>query len=258
MVSPTDRLRAWRIVQAAWLASWFIKLDVLVRVFWGAERAPIESVPLFPQALVSPHLAQGAFVIPIVGLAGFVLPQPRALRVIALVELVSAVVLLCHVHGYNDMTYVTAFWTAVWLVWWAGAIDRDDRSPIHACAIAQGIVGLCFFGGAVGKLTAEYWGGEAFYQLYVVEKHYFPFDWLRNTYDAATLRAASVWPSRAVVVIEVILATMILWPPKLALAVGGLAVGVMVSLARTQLLSVLGSLLGLLVASAYLDAKARG
>jgi hypothetical protein len=170
--------------------------------------------------------------------------------------MLCALGLLGHIASYNDASYAAAFWSALWLLWWAGRIeDGDAGAERHAIALGQGIVGLCFLGGVIGKLTPEYWNGEAFYQLYVVQKPYFPFDWMRANWSEETARAWSAWFARGVIGSEGLLATLSRWPPRLAV-VGTLGAFVgMIGLAGIQLLSVLAPLAGLVLAGGYLDRR---
>ncbi len=250
------RRKAWRIALAGWLIGWFVNTVENTRLFLAGLETPITEHWLFPEAMRNPGVALGMFVLALGGGAGFGVADVRVLRGLAVGLVLCALGLLGHIASYNDASYAAAFWSALWLVWWARRIeDGNVGVERHAIALGQGIVGLCFLGGVIGKLTPDYWNGEAFYQLYVVQKPYFPFDWMRANWSDETLRACSGWFARGVIVSEGLLATLILWPPRWALVMTTSAFLGMIGLAGVQLLSVLAPLAGLVLAGRYLEGK---
>ena len=248
-----QRLRAWRIALAGWLAGWFVNGWENVRLFVAGWERPIAAHPLFPGPMRNGWLALGLFVVPLAGFAGFRSGEIRWLRMISGALILAALGLLGHVCTYNDATYTTAFWSALWLFWWAGRVGEErPGAERHAIALGQGMVGLCFLGGFVGKLTPEYWSGEALYHLYVMQKPYFPFDWMRECWAESESRAAAAWLARAVIVTEGLLSTLILWPTRWALVATLGVMGGMTLMAHIQILSVLAPLLGVMLACAFL------
>ena len=210
--------------------------------------------------LRDPRLAVAAYVAP--ALATFALGTPaRALARATAVLLVAVSLFEClHLETCNDATFVTSFWTALWLLWFVrGAGRADPAFAVHARALAQCVVGLMFLGGAVGKLTAEHWSGEAFYRLYFRDNDGWPYPLLRAELEPGTVRALATVFSRTAIGGEILMALCPLLPSRAALVVGGAAMLVMMSAWNFHLASVLASLFGLLVASELLGrAPARG
>jgi len=164
--------------------------------------------------------------------------------------------MLWHVQSYNDATQVTAFWTGLWLCWWAGRIhDRDPASLWHGISLALAVLSLCWLGGGVGKLTHEYWDGEPFYYLYFMDKPQFPFSYIRDTFSEQTIHVIARVFSRFVVISELVLATSFLWPARLAALASLCVLSVMVIISQLQLFSVLGPLMALAIAIAWLVEK---
>jgi len=251
-------LIAWRIVLAGWLLAWFINTPANLILFWRGGDFPITAHPLIPELYRAPWLAQMSLTLPILGAAGFGFAHPRLLGGIAVLLGLCSLLLLGHIFSYNDATYTTAFWTSLWLIWGASRLSSTVASAgtvHHAIALGQGIIGLCFFGGFIGKLTPEYWSGEAFFHLYMVQKDSPPFIWIREHCSPQTMRYWATWFARVMVVSEGLLTTLILWPTRFA-AIGTACVfALMILLATPQLLSVLGSLGGLMAACVFLSER---
>lgn len=99
--------------------------------------------------------------------------RPSALRrqLIALAVVLGSGALLLHVEGYNDATFTTGLWVGLWLLWWAGRAElAESPSREQAILFGKAIVGLFFLGGAVGKMTGEYWNGTALYHSTLCRK----------------------------------------------------------------------------------------
>ncbi len=184
--------------------------------------------------------------------------RPSALRrqLVALAVVLGSGALLLHVEGYNDATFTTGLWVGLWLLWWAGRAESPSRE--QAILFGKAIVGLFFLGGAVGKMTGEYWNGTALYQLYFVQKGTFVFSFMRETFDEATLQTVAVYFSRLTVVLELLLGTILFWPLRwAAIGIMGMIIG-KVFLSLFQLVSVVGPLFVLMLGLVYLDRRESG
>ena len=187
----------------------------------------------------------GAIGFIVVGVAGMV---PWVRRLCAVATSACLAVILLHQAGYNDMTFATSLWVSVWLLWFTTRMDVDAPDDLLArgAFLSRCILTMILLGGAVGKWTPEYWSGEVFYDIYFLERDYWVFNYLRETYDAEALRNIAMWYSRKVVVVETVFG-FILWllPPKWAAASGVIIFFSIAMLSNFLLFSVLTCLIGL-------------
>lgn len=167
-------------------------------------------------------------------------------------------VLLVHQGGYNDMTFATSLWVAVWSFWFTTRMDVDEPDELlrRGAFLSRAIGSMILLGGAVGKWTPEYWSGDVFYGIYFRERDFWVFNYLRETYDGEGLRTIAMWYSRKVIVVET-LAGFGLWllPPKMAAVVG---VGIFFSIAffsNILLFSVLSCMVGLMAVGFFAKRK---
>lgn len=116
----------------------------------------------------------------------------------------GSTVLLVHQGSYNDMTFVTAWWCAAFLVWYSSRMGIDEPAAFisKAAILSRVMVSLVFLGGAVGKWTDEYWSGQVLYEIYFDQRDFWFFTWLRDHLDAEGLRAFATGYSRLVIVTE--------------------------------------------------------
>ncbi len=247
-VSPAN-VRVFRIVAATWLVGWFWKAWFFAGYYFGEIWAHPFRYAGLPRVLVHPALAAIAWAAPVMVVGALAYPRAWTMRASAGLMTVAAFVACLHFETFSDATFVTSFWVGLWLVWFTANIRRTDASLyLHARALAQCILALVFLGGAVGKLTSEYTSGEAFYQLYFVQKDSWPYPSLRDALSADALRALATWFSRLVIAGELALALCPLYPYRLT-AIGGTAVMAgMVVISTWNLLSVMACLIGLLLA----------
>ena len=117
----------------------------------------------------------------------------------------SGLSLLCvHQGTYNDMTFLTSWWCAVWSWWIGNRLDIDPPRELlkKAAFLARLIVSVIFLGGAVGKWTSEYWSGQVLYDIYFVDKDYWTFNYLRSNYNPEQLKWIALCYSRLVIILE--------------------------------------------------------
>lgn len=256
LLAPSPRLTAWRLVMGGCLLAWFVKYSVQTGVFFQAGVETIRSHSLLPNWLCRPDVGVVLYFAPGLSVLSLFTRRWVVIRLAAWLHVGCSLLMLWHVQSYNDFTHVTALWAGLWLAWWAGQLERRDAASLwHGVALSLGIVSLCWLGGAVGKLTPEYWSGEPFYFLYFQDKDYFPFSYWRTHATPEQLHLMAQWFSRSVVVSECLLATCILWPARLAAICSLLALTFMVVLCELQLFSVLGPLMALCLAAVLLVEK---
>jgi len=109
-----------------------------------------------------------------------------------------------------------------------------------------------FLGGAVGKLTPEYWNGEAFFHIYFLQKNAFIYPWLRENCDVDTLRVMAAMFSRAVIIGEITVAVLVLFFSRLTLHLSIVVMVCVVVISTWYLFSVMESLIGIALAGAML------
>jgi hypothetical protein len=241
--------RALRIVGLGWLSAWYVKGDFLaLYLLWDIRAHPVIH-PLFPPLMRDPNVAAAAYFAPALCLVLLFAGSMTPLRIAAFVMLVSALVLCAHADTYNDVTFMTSFWVALWINWLVWGWDRlAERGVEHALMLAKGVLGMIFFGGAVGKLTSEYLSGEAVYQIYIVQKDYWFYPWLRGIIPVEALRQLATALSWTTIALELLLASAPLWPFRAVFWFAIVTLPGMTLVSTWRLYSVLGSLLWMLVA----------
>lgn len=251
---PHANVRVFRIVAGAWLVGWFWKAWFFAGYYFSEIWAHPFHYGGLPRELVHPATATIAWACPVLVIGALLYPRAWTLRAAAGLMVAAALVACIHFETFSDATFVTSFWVALWLVWFTANARRSDASLyLHARVLAQCTLALVFLGGAVGKLTPEYTSGEAFYQLYFVQKDSWPYPWLRDVLSPDALRAVATWFSRVVIAGELIIALCPLLPYRLT-AIGATIVMIgMVVMSTWNLLSVLTCLIGLLLALLLVD-----
>ncbi len=258
-MTERERLQPIRWLCAGLVASWTWKW----RFFTGAPavyaHTPLHD-PFFPEPLQNLSVLVTAFCVPIlIAFVMFVRPSALFARTSMAAFCTGSLVLNLHQGSYNDATFVTSLWASLWGLWYLHASTRDATElGVRAAFLAQIIVALLFFGGALGKLTPGYFDGSVLYRIYFEKRQHWSFAWLRGHLTAAELRYAATLYSRTVVGIEIFLATLPLWPSRLALQLALVALGMLVVLNNFQLLSVIGSLMTLCVVGLWLLRRAMG
>jgi MFS family permease len=244
-----DWMKTARIVAGFLLIGWYCKLGHFIQMEGWQKDVPIVHWAALPSWAISPAWAWRWFWLPLV-LAVLLLVQRRwALVTFAAGTAVAAAGLCTQVNFHNDATFVTSFWAALWLLSWCASAANDPATWWWPQRLAVAVVSLTFLGGFVGKLTADYWSGQAFYTLYFVKKNYFIYNWLKATFDVDTVRNIATAFSRGAILSEGVVALGfwlgVRWYAPVALAV---MLG-MVIISTPMLLSVMSALIGLLIAA---------
>ncbi len=243
-------LRTLRVVFGFWLAAWFINAPGdpgFLRNFHDALSHPLNHAA-FPTALTDPRVAFAIYLAPLGCIPFVLLRTQNAWRgVTALTTLASGLACL-HLETCNDATFVTTFWVSLWMAWLAHNADRSGRRVLAiGRGLAHAVIGLIFLGALVGKLTPEFRSGEAFFGLYFVNGHDFPYAMLREGRSPAEYRELATWFTRAAISAEAMLAASPVLPTRFVLPFY-LVVMIGMMVARNyHLFSVLGAPLGLLI-----------
>ena len=207
----------------------------------------------FPAQMQSAEFLATLYLVPIgFSVSVFFLSHRGWILCQAIVTCLAMFGLCIHQQSYNDVTFVTCWWTSAWCVWYALRL-HDPAADLYfkAGRLAVLIFSLIFLGGAIGKLTPGYWSGEVLYQIYFVERDFWAFNLLRSRVDPETLREIATYYSRFICLIELAGAGLWLLPTRLACLI---AIGVLLSIAvfsNTYLFSVMCCLFGLGVAGLH-------
>ncbi len=248
MIANRTEYRVFRLCAMAWLLGWLVK----IWYFFPYLRYHIFMFPVtakqFPEFFLNNNVALIAYHLPIVCLFFLFIEKRVVLLFIASIMLACTTVLGLHIDTYNDMTFISSFWVALWLLWFAYNINDRAHIVRHAPYLAQCIIGLLFLGGTVGKLTPEYWSGEAFYNL-VVRETPGPFGlYLLEHYSVETQKVIMAYVSKAIIVSEALLAIAPVYPYRLFCGFGIFTVAMLVVFRNVQILSVLACLAGMALA----------
>ena len=201
----------------------------------------------FPIALRDANVLAGLMLLAVSASILMLFTRHRtALRIQAITLAVCALGLCLHQGSYNDASFVTCFWVSLWCVWFTFRID-DPRDQLFekGKTFAVLIISMIFLGGAVGKLTPEYWSGEVFYQIYFVDRDFWVFNSLRARFEPETLRELATYYSRMVIVTECAMAGLWLLPRKFAAVLGLVILLSLTLFSNLNLFSVTFCLIGL-------------
>ena len=247
MTDRDSKVTAVRYVMSFWLLSWLVKFEHF-RILLARDAFDIPVFhPLFPPFFQSPWVSLAAYVTPLLGVTALMWPRRRLVAACALAMVICSAVMRLHINAFNDATFITCFWSGLWLLWFSTA-RSDAATGLHAPALAQGIVALMFLGGFLGKLTEEWWNGEVLYHYYFLQKDNFVYPWLMENLSADTLRLTALLFSRAAIIGEMCLSLLILVPARAGLMIACWVMLGIVLISTLYLLSVMGPLMGIALA----------
>ena len=159
-------LLAFRIVQAATLGALVWKIQFFTTIGRIYAALPLQQ-ELFPPFFEAAETFSASYAAAILLLSLLLIVQGAAARRMLTVATLLTLSILCvHQGSYNDATFTTAWWAALWSTWFAGRMGRSspERLLRNGARLAQAIVGMVLLGGAAGKWTSEYWSGQVFYE----------------------------------------------------------------------------------------------
>jgi hypothetical protein len=241
------QLVAYRLVQLGTLLALIWKLPFLI----GGANAYIE-LPIqqdfFSPLLSSAAVVIGSYLFVCIAIAfNWFCRQDLLRSKTAWLPVVGLSILCIHQGSYNDMTFTTAWWAMVWSAWFAGRIDESDTQLIDRGArLSRTILSVILLGGAAGKWTAEYWSGQVLYEIYFVDRDFWIYNWLRESFSPEAVREIATWYSRKVIIVETVVG-LTLWamPSRIAAAVGLAVYASIAIFSNYYLFSVLLSLIAL-------------
>ena len=213
------------------------------------HRFPLDD-PFFPDWLRSAAVIRWTYLTAVSAIVVNLFVPLRSIRLVAgVVSLVALSITCLHQASYNDMTFVTSWWVALWSLWFVGQSGSDKNDPrliARAALLSRLIISMILLGGAIGKWTPEYWSGEVFFDIYFRDRDQWMFNWLREHYESETLQQMAMWYSRKVIVVET-LGGFGLWllPARWAAVIGMVLFFSIAALSNFWLFSVTWSMVGL-------------
>lgn len=249
---------AHRIVQSGMLLSLIWKWSFFKQAARVYARIPLED-SFFPEFFQSVWTVSLAFLITVAVIAINIGTASRILQLTcSVVTLVGTSILCLHQASYNDVTFMTVWWTSLWALWFVHRMTDADQVKLleRGALLGRMIVTMILLGGAVGKWTNEYWSGEVFFDIYFRDRDFWLFNILRANFDAETLPEIAKWYSRFVVATETI-AGLTLWilPARLAALVGVTLLASIALMSNFLLFSVLFTLMGLIAVGYLVQAR---
>ena len=236
-----------RIVIIGWLFGWYVKGCFYYPYLTHTVYQYPVTHPLFPNLFLDPNLSTVSYFLPLV--AGVTLFSRRRLNfcLISGILLICSMMLTLHIDTYNDATFVTSFWVALWLLWFSLSLDRTDEAlRRHGRKLAQCIVGLIFLGGFAGKLTAGYWSGEVIYNIFLSTKDT-PVGTILNVFPAELRPVITMYISRTIIAGELILALSPFLSYRLVAVLAAAVFSIMTLFSTWRIMSVNSSLMGMLL-----------
>lgn len=236
-----------RGVMGMWLIGWYIKAFFFFPyLFSEIVRFPVRN-NFFPAIFASSLIAQIAYILP--GATIFTLFKPRreSLILSSQIMVFSSAILMWHQDTYNDATFVSSFWVALWLGWVSINLNRlDENLRSHARVLAVFILALFFMGGFTGKLTPEYWNGQIFYNIFIGQEGDSPFLWLKKNFTMTQVQLFCTVVSRFIIGIEMFLAFSLFFPFRLIRESSPWLMGGITLFSTWRILSVLSCLMGMI------------
>lgn len=228
------------LISLAWKLSYYMGLDLANRTL------PLQD-PFFPAFFRNQSVARMAYLIAVAVSTLVLLSKSRSILTTGSL-LLSGTLFTLNVHqsGYNDVTFLCSGWSALWCVWFSTQMSEPNESLLPRAAwLSHAILSLILIGGAVGKMTPEYWSGQVLYEIYFVDRDFWFYNIIRGSCTAEGLRDAATWHSRLVIATEFACGFLWLLPIRIA---SWLALIVLMGIALTNnilLFSVVTSLIGL-------------
>jgi hypothetical protein len=244
----TGRLRVVdRVVTISVLFSLLVKLSFFIIGFKVYVQMPLRD-GFFPPILQSSIFLLLLYVMAATLTTASLLIGSRVGLLAVRIVLLALLFGLCiHQQSYNDVTFVTCFWTVAWSTWLVFAMrGRGERELLEIGAtFSHLILAMIFFGAAVGKLTPGYWNGDVLYGIYFESRSYWTFDLARSAFDDDGLRKLACVYSRIVIVSEFVCSLIWLMPLRLGSTVALVTTIGIALLNNLSLFSVVSCLIGL-------------
>ena len=249
-----NRFYIYKLVLFGLLLSWLIKYPAF---FYQYLTSTITDYPLsfnfFPEFFKSSYSAAFFYYLPVITISVFFLKIIQIKKIYlqagAGIFCLSSVIILCHQATYNDATFNVSFWVSCWLLWYSTNIDsKPAELEKHLIILAKLIVTLIFLGGFIGKLTNEWWSGEALFGIYQNFFNHYPFTYIKEEYSLDDQMKIMSVLAKVIIVFELIITLGIFIKDRLYFTIIPLLIFGIVIFRGWQILSVTGSMICLLIA----------
>ena len=239
--------RVEQIVGCGLLVALISKVHLFFVGFKIYQQFPLDDA-FFPDALQNEWLYLSTYVATLVLVMAGLMVEHRKAAIVMRCFLVATLFLLClHQQTYNDVTFMTGFWVALWWLWFA--IEKGRCQPRQllerATTFSHLILAMIFLGGAVGKCTPGYWNGDVIYGIYFESRNHWFFNTIRSLASPDDLPVIATWYSRMIITMEWCCAFIWIMPPRIGSALALLTLLGISCFSNPYLISVVGSLIGL-------------
>jgi len=249
-------LQVAKTVLVFWLLGWFLKVHFFVSyLFVQVIHYPFV-MDFFPPFLRSPLVLQFFYFLPVIALWAIFKPNLFYLTFSGVLMLISSAILLLHQDTHNDATFLTSFFVAAWFLWFVRQMPRLTwETLIHAKSLGLCIIAVIFWGGFIGKLTPEYWGGSVFTNIFLMQDYGWMVQLMHKFFSEEFIRWFFFWSSKMIIVGEGILTLAPILPFTFIFYLG-IVLMVSISFVRTWMIfSVLFCLIGLLLGLKLIPTK---
>ena len=237
----------------AWLIGFYFNAREYLPMLIHNTEVQFNSHPLFEPLFLNTWVAIAAYSAPILfGLALIFIPNLYA-KLLCSVFLAMCTGTLCiHIESFNDATFVSSFWVALWMIWYCLAKITGSFEKTHAIFWAQTVVALIFLGGFIGKLTPEYHSGEVIYELFLRHESTQPISVLRFIFDEPALKTVSIFLTLGMIAAEGAVAMGIFLSNRAFTIITCCTILTIAFTTLISIFSVMGCILGLVIAAKIL------
>ncbi len=254
----SKQYKAYRIGLLFVLLATYIKFFFFLPMFRENLQVKLQVSDLFPGVLSSTPFLFVCYFLPLLTLICFFVKTKWVYVSSALLVVLCSLFFVLHLDTYNDATFKTTLWAGIWLFLLAWSPLEKGNETLQLIGLGQLIIAMIFLGGFVGKLTSEYWSGEALYAIYFLYKETFPYPILRELLELETVREIAKYFSIGVIVTEGAMALSFLLPVKPFVIVGVLVCTGIVLFSHPYLFSVMGPLIGMILSIHFLNKEDDG
>jgi hypothetical protein len=242
-----------------------VLISLLTKIQWFFVGFRIyQMLPLrddfFPPVLQSSWVFLGAYLAAVCLATVSLVIRSRTAKLANRAGLLGCLFVLCiHQQTYNDVTFVTCFWTVTWSIWFVWETERRPEQEVleMASTFSQLVLSLIFLGGVVGKMTPGYWNGEVLHDIYFESRNYWCFNWIREHVPAKTIPELARWYSRLIILMEWTCSLLWIMPRRIASMVALVTLLGIAILSNFLLFSVVGCLIGLALVGLLVPPRVR-
>jgi hypothetical protein len=247
---PPQFERAYRVVAASFVIAITWDSSFWLQTYRSHATWRINDT-FFPSWMQLPHVYGFLFaLLTLLSTVAALWPTRRVIQVHAVATPAIALVLLISPFMFARQLLVFILWGSIWLVWVSFCVGGEElaRSKRIGGLLPLVLVSFVFLGGSVGKLTEDYWSGDAMYHLFFAIQNDAKFATLRETLHAGELSRVATWYSRVAILGEICIAGAMLLPLRIGLPVALLMVIGMWIVSPMGIINALAAAIGLLFA----------